>query len=248
VLPAWDLAAGLSIATAVLAAERHRRLTGEGQRVTLALADVAMAAACNLGYLAEVQVNDADRNADGNYLYGAYGDAFRTADGRQAMVVAISDRQWQALARATGIEAAIASSAQALGYRLDSEAGRFEARELISAFLRPWFARRTLAEVTAALADRAILWGPYRSFRQMLEEDPRCSEANPMFRMVDHPGYGTFLTAATPLEFSAVPRVPPATAPTIGQHTHDVLASVLGLAPEAIAGLAASGTIGHGPE
>jgi 2-methylfumaryl-CoA isomerase len=244
VLPAWDIAAGLSIATAVLAAERHRRLTGQGQLVRLALADIAMAAACNLGYLAEVQVNDADRSADGNFLYGAYGDAFRTADARHAMVVAISDRQWQALARATGIEAAIATSAEALGYRLDSESGRYEARELISAFLRPWFARRSLAEVTQALADRAILWGPYRNFRQMLDEDPRCSEANPMFRMVDHPGYGSFLTAATPVEFSAVPRVPPASAPAIGEHTRDVLASVLGLAPAEIAQLAERGTIG----
>jgi len=247
VLPAWDLLAGMTIATAVLAAERHRRLTGEGQRVKLALSDVAFAATASLGYLADAEVNGSARRADGNFLYGAYGDAFRTADDRWAMVVAISDRQWQALVRAVGLAEALAAAAAALGHRLDSEAGRWEARELISAFLRPWFARRTLAEVAAALADRALLWGPYRSVAQMLSEDPRVSEANPMFARIDHPGYGRFLTAASPLAFDATPRPDPAPASRIGDDTAAVLADVLGLGLEAIASLQAAGTVGGPP-
>ncbi|MEI6547572.1 MAG: CoA transferase, partial [Burkholderiales bacterium] len=140
VLPAWDLLAGMTIATAVLAAERHRRLTGQGQLVKLTLADVAFSAVANLGYLADAEVNHNRRSADGNFLYGAYGDAFRTADGRHVMVVAISDRQWKALAKAVGVDEALSAAASALGHRLDSEEGRWQARELISAFLRPWFA------------------------------------------------------------------------------------------------------------
>jgi 2-methylfumaryl-CoA isomerase len=244
VLPAWDLLAGMTIATAVLAADRHRRLTGEGQLVRLALSDVAFAATASLGYVADVEVNGAARRADGNYLYGAYGDAFRTADGRWAMVVAISDRQWRALARATGVADALAAAATALGHRLDAEAGRWEARELISAFLKPWFARRTLADVAAALTDRAILWGPYRSFAQMLAEDPRVSEANPMFARIDHPGYGRFLTATSPLSFSASPRLAPTPAARLGDHTAQVLADVLGVAPAGLAALRAAHIVG----
>lgn len=244
VLPAWDLLAGMTIATAVLAAERHRRLTGEGQLVRLALSDVAFAATASLGYVADVEVNGSSRRADGNYLYGAYGDAFRTADDRWAMVVAISDRQWHALARATGIAEALGAAATALGHRLDGESGRWEARELISAFLKPWFARRTLAGIAAALTDRAILWGPYRSFAQMLAEDPRVSEANPMFARIEHPGYGRFLTATSPLEFAASPRLRPAPASGIGAHTGQVLADVLGVTPEALATLRADRVVG----
>src|SRR5271169_2899403 len=43
VLLAWDIAAGLYLATGLLAAERHRARTGEGQEVIAALADVMLA-------------------------------------------------------------------------------------------------------------------------------------------------------------------------------------------------------------
>jgi 2-methylfumaryl-CoA isomerase len=223
VLPAWDLLAGSMLALAVLSAERQWRLNGSGQHVRLALSDVAMASAANLGYLADVQVNGTQREPDANYLYGAYGDSFACADGRHAMVVAITDRQWVALLRATGLADALPAAAAALGHRLDDAAARYRARELISSALRPWFAALTLAEVSAALADRSILWGPYRSFAQMLAEDPRCSEANPMFRNTEHPGFGRFLTATAPLDFSASVRLPPGVAPQLGEHTAQLL-------------------------
>ena len=244
VLPAWDITAGQMLALAVLAAERHWRLTGQGQHVKLALSDVAMATAANLGYLADVELNGAQRRADGNFLYGAYGDSFACADGRHVMVVAITDRQWAALLRATGMGESLPQAAAALGHRLDSESGRYAARELISAALRPWFAARTLAEVGAAFTDRALLWGPYRSFQQMLAEDPRVSEANPMFRRTAHPGVGTFLTATAPLQFGGVSPLPPGLAPQLGQDTRAVLQRLLGLDDATLQDLVAAGTLG----
>ena len=53
VLPAWDVACGLYAAIGLLAAERRRQRTGAGSVITLALADVAMAVAGHLGFLAE---------------------------------------------------------------------------------------------------------------------------------------------------------------------------------------------------
>ena len=245
VLPAWDITAGQMLALAVLAAERHWRLTGQGQHVKLALSDVAMATAADLGYLADVELNGTRRRADGNFLYGAYGDSFATADGRHVMVVAITDRQWTALLRATGLQDSLPKAADALGHRLDSEDGRYAARELISTALRPWFAQRTLADVAAAFGDRALLWGPYRDFAQMLAEDPRVSEANPMFHRVAHPGVGSFLTATTPLDFGATPRVPPGVAPQLGEHTLAVLRELPGLeaaSPQGAPGAGATAT------
>ena len=100
-LPAWDNITGQMAATSVLAAERHRSRTGEGQLVTLALKDVALATVGHLGNLAEVEINDSDRQKAGNFLYGAFGKDFVTLDGRRVMIVGLTPKQWRALVTVT---------------------------------------------------------------------------------------------------------------------------------------------------
>ncbi len=101
VLPAWDLICGQSVAVAILAAERHRSRTGQGQQLTLALSDIALGVVSALGHVAEAQVLGQERPRVGNDLYGAFGRDFATSDGRRVMPVAISDKQWEALCSAT---------------------------------------------------------------------------------------------------------------------------------------------------
>ncbi|MDE2005080.1 MAG: CoA transferase [Rhodospirillales bacterium] len=247
VLPAWDIAAGLTLATGLLAAERARARTGHGQEVTLALSDVMLAAVGNLGYLADVAVNDAVRPPMGNDLYGAYGRDFATADGRRVMIVAISNRQWRALGRATGLAGKFAMIGPLLDVDLDDEGGRFAARHAISAVLEPWCAARTLAAIAEAFKGAGVLWGPYQDFAQLLREDPRCSPSNPMFAAIAQAGVGEVLAPGSPLGFSAALRLPPAPAPRLGADTDAVLDEVLGLPAAAIGRLHDSGTI-SGPE
>lgn len=227
VLPAWDVIAGNMVASAVLAADRRRLRTGEGQLVRLSLTDVALATVSALGHIGEVTVNDQDRGSHGNYVFGAYGRDFPTADGRRVMVVVITDRQWRDLVEITGTGGAMDSIAARRGLDLGEEGDRFRAREEISAVLAPWFASRTLDEAGEALSRGRLCWGPYQSFRQLVEEDPRCSEANPLFARVSHPGVGEYLCASHPLEFGGG-RPPPRPAPQVGQHTGEVLAEILG--------------------
>jgi 2-methylfumaryl-CoA isomerase len=61
----------------------------------------------------------------------------------------------------------------------------------------------------------------------MVEQDPRCSTANPMFAELDQPGIGRYLVPGSPLDFSASPRETPERAPILGEHTDEVLADVL---------------------
>lgn len=237
VLPAWDAITGVTAAMGILAAERHRRLTGEGQYIKLPLADVVFAMVGNLGYIAEVQVNDEDRRSCGNYLYGAYGCEFETRDRRYAYVVAITQRMWQELGKATGLADKLAMIESLLGVDLSREGDRFKAREAITSVLRPWFAERTLDEVTKAFEGTGVCWGPYRTFRQMVAEDPRCSSANPMFSTVEQPGIGRYLVPGSPLHFSGSARQAPRRAPVLGEHTDEVLGEVLGLSSAQIGGL-----------
>jgi 2-methylfumaryl-CoA isomerase len=227
VLPAWDTATGLTAALGVLAAERYRSRTGEGQLVKISLTDVAYAMVANLGYLAQAQLTRKDRVPVGNDLYGAFGRDFPTKDGRRVMVVAISRRQWESLAEATEIAAHLPAIEQALGVDLREEGDRYEARDAIAAFIAPFIARHTLEELRTVFDENGVCWGPYQTFVQLVDEDPRCSTANPMFAMVDQPGVGRVLAPRTPLAFHEVPRDRPAPAPRLGQHTDEVLADVL---------------------
>ncbi|MFC3127348.1 CoA transferase [Pseudoroseomonas globiformis] len=248
VLPAWDIAAGLYLSTGLLAAERARRKDGQGREVTLALSDVMLASVGNLGYLADVQVNGTVRPPMGNDLYGALGRDFTTRDGRSVMIVAISNRQWRAIGKATGLTEKFAMIGPMMEVDLDTEGGRFQARGAIFALLEAWCAARSLAEIGAAFGGSGVLWGPYQDFGQLLAEDPRCSEANPMFGRIDQPGLGTILAPAGPLGFSnpeglGQDRLPPRPAPSLGQDTDQVLAEVLGLSGAAIGKLHDAGTV-----
>jgi 2-methylfumaryl-CoA isomerase len=243
VLPAWDIAAGLYLATGLLAAERHRSRTGEGQEVTAALADVMLATVANLGYVGDVQVNGHARPAIGNDLYGSFGRDFATADGRRVMVIALTPRQWRALGEATGLAERLAMIGPMMGVDLDTEAGRYEARDAIAALVARWCAGRTLDEVRQAFAGTGVLWGQFQDFRRLVEDDPRCSEANPLFATVDQPGIGRYLTPGMPLDFGASPRLPPRPAPLLGEHTDAVLAEVLGLASAEIGRLHDAGVV-----
>src|SRR5680860_920024 len=244
VLPAWDLATGIMAATGILAAERHRTRTGQGQLVSLSLADVAFATVANLGLLAQAQVLGEDRPALGNDLYGAFGRDFPTADGRRVMVVAISLRQWQALYRATEIEAHLPFIERAFEVDLRREEGRYAARDALGALIARWCERRTLNEVARAFDEFGVCWGPYQTFSQLLRDDWRVSEANPLFTDVDHPGIGRLRTPGSPLSFSAFERQQPVRAPQLGEHTEPVLAEILGLSAAQIGDLHDRGVVG----
>ena len=244
VMPAWDVATGLYLATGYLAAERARRRTGLGQEVTLSLADVMLATVSNLGYVADVQVNGAVRPALGNDLYGAFGRDFATAEGRRIMLTAISNRQWRAIGKATGLTERIAMIGPMMDVDLDTEGGRFEARAAICAVLEPWFAKRSLAEIGTAFEGSGVLWGPYQDFGQLVREDPRCSPANPVFGLIDQPGAGRILANTVPLGFSADGRLPPMAAPRLGEHTEEVLMEILGLSGAQFGELHDAGIVG----
>jgi 2-methylfumaryl-CoA isomerase len=243
VLPAWDVAMGTLAAFGMLAAERHRGRTGRGQLVKLALSDVAFAMVGNLGRIAEAQLGGRDQPKDGNYLYGAFGHDFETRDGRRVMVVALTARQWRALQDVTEIHEACEKLEQATGYDLSTEHGRFDARDLIAALLRPWFAGRELSEIREAFAGTGVSWGPYQTFRQLVTEDPRCSTANPLFEQVEHPGVGSYLMPGSPLWFTELERAAVRRAPVLGEHTEEVLADVLKLSAGEIGRLRDAGVV-----
>lgn len=228
-LPAWDCIAGQMLVTGLLAAERHRRRTGEGQLVRLALKDVGLAMLGNLGKIAEVTVNDTDRPKDGNYLYGAFGRDFGTLDGKRLMVVGLTNGQWKSLCKATGMGEELDALAARLHLDFGKEGDRFRGRREIARLLEPWFETRMLVEIRKLFEDHGVTWAPYRTVRETVEHDPDLSEDNPMFQMVEQPEIGTYLMPGSPLTFGALERNGVVRAPMLGEHTDEILLEVLGL-------------------
>ncbi|QIZ01150.1 CoA transferase [Streptomyces sp. S1D4-11] len=242
-LPAWDIACGLYSAVGILGADRQRRVSGRGQRMNVALYDVALAAAGNLGFLAEAQIGGVARRRYGNYVYGTFARDFATRDGRRVMVVALTKRHWADLLAATELVDVVGALEKSLGVDFTGEGERFEYREVLAGLLSRWFSHADLAEVESALTGTSLLWSTYHTFADLVADaggGPAIA-TNPMMHLIDQPGIGKYLAPGLPVALDGIsPR--PERAPALGEHT-DGLLGLLGFSEGEIADLHRRGIV-----
>ena len=217
VLPAWDVTTGLLAAVGLLAADRRRLRTGEGALVRLSLAEVAVSVASHLGLLEEARLIEEPRGRFGNHLYGTFAREFRTADGRFVIVLALTPRQWRSLEKATGLPF------DRIDADLGDEGERWRHREEISALLEPWIGARTQEELAEIFEEHQVLWGPYRTFKELIAEEPLAATPR-----------------ATPLRFGKEDPAPAPEGPALGADTESVLTEL----GEDLEELRAKGVIG----
>lgn len=240
VLPAWDVSCGLYAALAVVSAVRRRDQSGHGARVSIALEDVALATAGNLGLLTEPQVLGTQRPRVGNSIFGQYGQDFVSRDGARFMVVLLTRRHFRDLVQVTGTGAAVSALAEALQVDFGSEGDRYRYRDVLSGLFAVWFADHDAEQISAALAATTVLHERYRTFAEVAG-DPKVTD-NPLFSRLHQPGVGDYLAPAMPAAFDGV-HLASAAAPALGADTGDVLAQYLGLTADDIARLADAKTI-----
>jgi 2-methylfumaryl-CoA isomerase len=240
VLPAWDVCCGLYAALAVVTAVRRRDQSGVGARVSLALEDVALATAGNLGLLTEPQVNGTQRQRLGNAIYGQYGQDFTSRDGVAFMVVTLTKRHFRDLVEVTDTSAAVSALAEALGVDFASEGDRYRYRDVLSGLFAIWFADHTAEQITTVLSDTTVLFERYRTFAEVAED--RKVTANPLFSRLHQPGVGDYFAPGMPASFDGT-HPASAPAPALGQDTADLLAQYLGLTTADIERLTTAKTI-----
>lgn len=240
VLPAWDVSCGLYAALAVVSAVRRRDRSGQGARVSIALEDVALATAGNLGLLTEPQVLGTQRPRVGNSIYGQYGQDFVSRDGVRFMVVLLTRRHFRDLVEVTGTGAAVSALAEALNADFAAEGDRYRYRDVLSGLFGTWFTDHSADEISAALAGTTVLHERYRTFAEVAD-DAKVT-ANPLFSLLHQPGVGDYLAPAMPAAFDGV-HPASAAAPALGADTTDVLAEYLGLTAADFARLASAKTI-----
>lgn len=243
VLPAWDVCCGVYAALAVVSAVRGRDQSGKGARISLALEDIALATAGNLGLLTEPQVNGTQRQRLGNAIYGQYGQDFTSSDGVAFMVVTLTGRHFRDLVDATGTGRAVSALADALGADFAAEGDRYRYRDVLSGLFAAWFGEHTADEIGTALAGSSVLFERYRTFAQVAAD--RRVTGNPLFSRLHQPGIGDYLAPGLPIAFDGT-HPASAAAPALGQDTADVLIRCLGLSTDDIARLTNAETIGGG--
>jgi len=213
-VPFEDYGTVLHTAFGVMVALYHRAKTGQGQMVDGSL--LATGVTFMQALLAERAVLPIERTQRGNAgFYCAPADCYRTKDG-WIMLYVIGTDMFGRWARLVGREELIDDA------RFADDLLRADHREVITEAMNDWLATRTNAEAIAALEGARVPCGPVLQLCQVLE-DPQV-RARELLEYVDYPGAPRPVPLAnTAVRLSATPGGIRHRAPTLGEHTDEVL-------------------------
>ena len=227
-----DLFTGMYAVTAILAALRHRDLTGQGQAIDMALLDTQVAMLANLGagYLATGVAPQRAGNAHQNIV--PY-QVFEVADGHLILAVG-NDAQFGRFCAVAGC------SELAADPRFARNAGRVRERAVLVPMLAARLKLKPRAEWLNALEAAKVPCGPINDLADVFA-DPQVRE-RAMTVDLPHPLAGSIRLVASPIKLSATPVRYRRAPPLLGNDSDDVLAE-FGFDPEAIAALRTAGAI-----
>lgn len=212
-LPISDLVAGLYAALSIAAAVPHARATGQGQRTEVSLTNGLVSL---LSYIATNMFATGTapaRSGNDHPIAAPYG-LFPTRDGEIALAPA-DDAFFRRLADALGHP----------GLKTDplyaTQSARVANRARINAIVGGVLARDTTAHWVEVLNAAGVPCGPVNSVAAVFE-DPQIL-GQEMLLNVEHPGYGMVQMLGFPMKFSEMPCLVRRPAPSLGEHSDEVL-------------------------
>ena len=221
-----DYQAAMLAVAGINAALYHREKTGEGQKLETSLLQAVMSVQAHF-YCQALECEE--EGPLGIYPYRL----FETKDDL-IFVGAPTNKFWRILCQAMG--------ATELGEdpKYNSNPKRVAHRDELTDKLQPYFRQKTTAEWEALLVERGVPCGPVLSHGEFFT-DPQV-EAMEMNPVVDHPTIGPIRVFGIPINFGKTPGRLQRAAPTLGQHTEEVLREI-GLDAQRIGTLRREGVI-----
>src|SRR5688572_4913987 len=249
-----DSGTGVHLVAGILAALFQREKTGRGQRVTCAMQDAVL-------NLCRVKLRDQQRLSRTGvmkeypqYPNGKFGDAVPRAGnasggGHPGWIVRCKGWETDPDAYQYVITQAQAFPALAkvighLDWLEDPEFNTPEARlpklDYVFAEIEKWTMTMTKMEVMDTLNSLNVPCGPILSMKELAEE-PALRNTGTVVE-VDHPTRGKYLTVGNPIKLSESPSEV-RRSPLLGEHTDEVLKTVLGLNDDEIQAARQQGAI-----
>jgi hypothetical protein len=238
-----DLMTGMYATVAILAALRHAERSGQGQHIDMALLDTQVAMLANLGanYLVSGKTPQRMGNAHQNIVPYQVFEVAPAADGsRDHLILAVgNDGQYAKFCEVAG-RPDLASDPRFATNR-QRVVHRGELVPLLEALLKT----RRKADWLAALEAAKVPCGAINNLAEVFA-DPQVQERG-MVSHWAHPVRHDLSLVASPMKLSATPvrgpdrgGLPP---PLLGQHTDEVLRSVLGYSQTQLDALKAQGAV-----
>ena len=227
-----DIAGGMYVYSAVLAALVHRGTTGEGTAIEVSLFDALiewMGHPINYGlYTGEGPVRAGDSHPS-IYPYGS----FAAANGRVQFGIQ-NQREWEAFCAQVLQRPEVVTDS-----RFATNDDRHSHRSDLAAVIEEVFETLTVSEVAHLLDDAGIANGRVNNISDVIDH-PNLVERD-RWRTIESAG-GTIRTLRPPAIMHGHDE-PIGPIPSVGQHTADILRE-LGYSDDRISELAASGSIG----
>jgi crotonobetainyl-CoA:carnitine CoA-transferase CaiB-like acyl-CoA transferase len=228
-----DYGTALHGAFGAMLALYEREKTGRGQLIDVSL--LATGVTFMMPLLAERVVTGAMRRPQGNTsYYTAPSDIYRVRDGL-IVVPTIGEPMFRRWARLVGREDLIGDP------QFRDDINRADNHQVINEVMSEWCAQHTREEATRALEQARIPCGPVYDLDEVLD-DPQV-KARRLMEYVDFPGAPRAVpVAGTPVRLSETPGSVRRRAPTLGEHTDEILTE-LGFTAQEIADFRAAGAV-----
>ncbi len=217
-IPIIDITSGMFAATAILAALRARDITGEGQLVDISLFDSHVALLTNVASNYLVGGNPPRRLGNAHPNLVPY-DAFTARDGWFIVGVA-NEKQWSLLCDV------LARPDLKTDSRFAANRDRVTNRDELSAELNQIFSQRDTNDWLAELTRAGLPCGRINSIPEVFSHPQ--AQAREMTLESEHPTAGPVQFPGFPYKFSGTPADILRPPPMLGEHTEEVLTSLLG--------------------
>ena len=230
-----DIMTGMYCNIAILAALRHREATGEGQHIDMSLLD------CQVAWLVNEGMNYLHTGVRPQPWGSAHAtivpyQAFPTSDGQEFILAVGNDRQFQRFCEFAG------APELAEDPRFVTNSLRVRNRPACVEAVRELTRRHPRAHWLDGLPPLAVPCGPVNGIDQVFEEAQ--VKARDMAIELEHSATGKpEAYIASPIKLSKTPVEYRRAAPTLGEHTEDVLHDLLGMDDGEIAKLRDDGAI-----